>query len=230
MWFCSFFITYQRKQARQSRIAVVPVPEKSWSRTDRPVFLTFEKPLCKDIHGPGPVHTHHLPQGVAPARVRCPAGGRQTFIYFFSLKAPVVFFSALVFSHSPGNCCESWTKIQKRMRRKRRIPFFDLWWPKEKRSIENGGPCDLMHQKNHYMCRSKSQPHLELSSLLHSHLPAELPCKLRPALRHTCNTKTEQHTNSVGSWNCTITSSKTRIVGKMYKPVPLHFCFYNIIK
>lgn len=92
MWFCSFFITYQRKQARQSRIAVVPVSEKSWSRTDGPVFLTFEKPLCKDIHGPGPVHTHHLPQGVAPARVRCPAGGRQTFIYFFSLKAPVVFF------------------------------------------------------------------------------------------------------------------------------------------
>lgn len=91
MWFCSFFITYQRKQARQSRIAVVPVSEKSWSKTDRPVFLTFEKPLCKDIHGPGPVHTHHLPQGVAPARVRCPAGVRQTF-FFFRLKAPVVFF------------------------------------------------------------------------------------------------------------------------------------------
>lgn len=89
---------------------------------DRCVYgCTFEKSLCKDVHGPGAVHTHHLLQRVAPARVWCPVGERRSG--WLTSNLPLSCTSAL---HWPDNRSQPWAKVQERLRCKRGILLFDL--------------------------------------------------------------------------------------------------------
>lgn len=192
--------------SKTSRLAVVPVTEKSWSKRDRPVYLTFQQPLCKGIHGSRPVHTHHLLQGVAPARVRCPAGSRKRLLFGPKLPDMFVFFT-WVFMLT-RQLFLVLNQNQEETEAQTRDLFFWSVVKKRIKSNENGETLWLRCiGTTTVVCRLKSHPpHLKLSSLLHSHQQAVLPCKPRPALHHTCNTWREQYskTGTVGEcWsNC----------------------------
>lgn len=178
--------------------------EKSPNKTNSSVCVcTFEKSLCEDIHWPGAVHTHHLLQSIAPARVWCPMGKN---IFSLMVHITSLFFAVLVFSCSPGNCSKSWAKIKERLRDKWGISFFNLWWAEETNQLERKTLHELtswgkllpLHVQI-YGSFTWLLPHLRLSSLLHSHQPVELPCILHLALHRTWNTKVEQYTRSLRS-------------------------------
>lgn len=121
MWFCSFLITYQRQRDLQWCQPLRKVGTKQTAQ----LIWPFSSRSARTFMG-ADLSTHTISFKVSPQQ-ECDALQEEEKEFNQVQKFPLCLFSLLGFSCSPGNCSQSWTKIKKRMRRKRGISFFDLW-------------------------------------------------------------------------------------------------------